>query len=40
VGDRERANRCDYFAIADATAMAGNGGQRAKDALDDLFKKS
>jgi hypothetical protein len=40
VSDRERANRCDYFAPG-----AGRGGQgaepraRARDALDDLFKK-
>ncbi len=38
VSDRERANRCDYFAPG-----AGGGGagtrEAARDALDSLFKK-
>ena len=40
VGDRERANRCDYFAIADARAGGiAETRQRASNALEDLFKK-
>jgi hypothetical protein len=41
VSDRERANRCDYFAYGGrvgATASAEK--QRANAALDKLFKKS
>jgi hypothetical protein len=41
VGDRERANRCDYFAIGNAPAGAADESQQqTKNALDDLFKKS
>lgn len=41
VGDRERANRCDYFAPA-AGAADGGGGEpvEARARLDALFKKS
>ena len=41
VGDRERANRCDYFAIGDPGARnVAESQQRTKSALDDLFKKT
>jgi hypothetical protein len=41
VSDRERANRCDYFALGDAVGgAAGPEPQDARAALDSLFKKS
>ena len=45
VGDRERANRCDYFTVGDRTATDADDRQQlakngAKSALDDLFKKT
>ena len=41
VGDRERANRCDYFTIGGAQRGAvAETQQRAKSALDDVFKKT
>jgi hypothetical protein len=40
VSDRERANRCDYFAPTERAAGPGaNRGGKARDALDALFKK-
>jgi hypothetical protein len=40
VGDRERANRCDYFAPREGSApAAGSGGAGSKAALENLFKK-
>jgi len=40
VSDRERANRCDYFAPGErAGGPAGEGHGKARDALDALFKK-
>jgi len=41
VSDRDRANRCDYFAPADRAGEAGGLSRRekAKSALDELFKK-
>ena len=40
VGDRERANRCDWFRPRDgAEPSAGDERARARAALDDLFKK-
>ena len=40
VGDRERANRCDYFEPGASRAGTGDGAeQQAKSALEDLFKK-
>jgi hypothetical protein len=40
VGDRERANRCDYFAPGDrVSAGEGRGPERTRDALEALFKK-
>ena len=39
VGDRERANRCDYFAPAGAAGgTAGGEPARARSGLDSLFK--
>jgi hypothetical protein len=42
VSDRDRANRCEYFAPGDAGTDAGTGGGRevAMDLLEGLFKKS
>jgi len=41
VSDRERANRCDYFAYGDRSHDSAGGEQaRARSALDNLFKKS
>jgi hypothetical protein len=39
VGDRERANRCDYFAPGEAGAGAGSPRAATHDALEALFKK-
>ena len=40
VSDRERANRCEYFAVGDRPrGSAGAEPARARAALDDLFKK-
>ena len=41
VADRDRANRCDYFAAAggEAGAPADDSAAAAKSRLDDLFKK-
>ncbi len=40
VSDRERANRCDYFAYGDRPRdSAGAEPARARAALDELFKK-
>lgn len=40
VGDRERANRCDYYAPADEGAVSGVGEEAAARArLEALFKK-
>lgn len=40
VGDRERANRCDYFEPgASRTGVGDKAEQHAKSALEDLFKK-
>jgi hypothetical protein len=40
VGDRERANRCDWFAPGGAAGGARAAEQaRARSKLDDLFKK-
>ncbi len=40
VSDRERANRCDYFAYGDRSRdSAGADPARARAALDELFKK-
>ncbi len=40
VRDKARANFCDYFAFADTAASVGGGAEadRARKALDDLFK--
>ena len=38
VGDRDRANRCDYFAPGERAALAAPQ-ERAKSKLDDLFRK-
>ena len=41
VSERERANRCDYFAYGDRSRdSAGDEQSRARATLDDLFKKS
>ena len=41
VSDRERANRCDWFAPNEAGAgEASSARQTSLDALEDLFKKS
>ena len=41
VGDRERANRCDYFEIGDGSGGAvAEAEQRARNGLEDLFKKT
>lgn len=41
VGDRVRANRCDYFTAGDAQGgMGAQTRQRDKSALDELFKKT
>ena len=40
VGDRERANRCDYFAPGAGGGGAGAAGaDKARSDLDNLFKK-
>ncbi len=40
VSDRERANRCDYFAPADAGGgVATRGRDEARDALEKLFRR-
>jgi hypothetical protein len=40
VSDRERANRCDYFAPRDRAGGSGaDEGGKAREALDSLFKK-
>jgi len=40
VSNRERANRCDYFAAGDRAGSSGaEEGGKARDALDALFKK-
>jgi len=40
VSDRERANRCDYFAFGEAAERTANtGSETATAALDALFKK-
>lgn len=40
VGDRERANRCDWFrAMAGGEGSAGEERDHARAALDGLFKK-
>jgi hypothetical protein len=40
VGDRERANRCDYFAAAAGKRRTGEAGAPdARASLDALFKK-
>ena len=38
VGERERANRCDYFSPGQGAA-AGSAGKSTKSPLDALFKK-
>lgn len=40
VSDRERANRCDYFAPGGGEAGGDDPGGAARDQLDALFKKS
>lgn len=40
VADRERANRCDYFAPAAAAGAGRDAPTAARAALEDLFKKS
>ncbi len=41
VSDRERANRCDYFALGDSSdRAAGLQSEDARAALDGLFKKT
>ena len=41
VSERERANRCDYFALGDRSGDSANAErERARASLDDLFKKS
>ncbi len=40
VGDRDRANRCDYFSPGDGSGAGGPAQSAAKDALDSLFKKN
>jgi hypothetical protein len=39
VSDRERANRCDYFAPAGGAGRSGDAPATARAALDGLFKK-
>jgi hypothetical protein len=40
VGDRERANRCEYFSPSERGGGASAGeAARARSRLDDLFKK-
>lgn len=39
VRDRERANRCEWFAPGRAPASAGGGAGAARAALESLFKK-
>jgi len=38
VGDRDRANRCEYFSPGDRSA-GGSPGDRSKAQLDALFRK-
>ena len=40
VADRDRANRCDYYAPADGPRAAGSGASDARSRLEGLFKKS
>lgn len=42
VADRERANRCDYFVLGEATGAGGRAREQeeARSRLDALFKKS
>jgi hypothetical protein len=40
VREKEKANFCEYFAFAEnRVAVSGAGGDQARKALDDLFKK-
>ncbi|MEN8182109.1 MAG: hypothetical protein ABFS46_06195 [Myxococcota bacterium] len=39
VSDRETGNRCDYFVPGSGVGRAGDERDRAKDALDGLFKR-
>jgi hypothetical protein len=39
VGDRDRANRCDYFVPREGTAKGGSSPPNPRDALENLFKK-
>ena len=40
VGERERANRCEYFSPGEGRGgAAGAAAARARDSLEDLFKK-
>jgi hypothetical protein len=39
VREKEKANFCDFFSFADRAAAAGGGIDKARAALDDLFKK-
>lgn len=39
VGDRDRANRCDYFVAREGTAKGGSSPLNPRDALENLFKK-
>jgi hypothetical protein len=40
VKEKTKANFCDYFVFAEARAGASlTGGDKARQALDDLFKK-
>jgi hypothetical protein len=40
VGDRERANRCEYFTPGSGSGGAERGKrEKAKDVLDSLFRK-
>ena len=39
VGDRERANRCDYFAAGEQRGGDGGDRDQARQSLEALFKK-
>ena len=39
VGDRDRANRCDYFVPRATAAAGGSSAPKPRDALENLFKK-
>ncbi len=39
VADRERANRCDWFAPGEGGGDGSREHERARSALDDLFRK-